>query len=193
MKNKAEKTEKETTGGTIMDSIIIRRPETKDQKALHHLFVTVLTDTFEKEGISDQTYDLNEEIRTKMEYLNRDLESDGKDRFFLIAELHGSPIGTIEYGPSSHLIDTCTKGVLKSLPEVGTVFVHPNYQRKGIGTMLLDALLASMRVQGIEEFCLDSGYRAAQQVWLKKFGPPDYHLQNFWGEGVDHMIWRKAL
>lgn len=176
-----------------MDSIIIRRPERKDQEALHHLFVTVLTDTFEKEGISDQIYDLNEEIRTKTEYLNRDLESGGKDRHFLIAELHGIPVGTIEYGPSSNLIDTCTQGSLKSLPEVGTAFVHPRYQKKGIGTKLLDALLVFMRVQGLEEFCLDSGYRAAQQVWLKKFGPPEYHLKNFWGEGVDHMIWRKPL
>ena len=38
-------------------------------------------------------------------------------------------IGTIEVGPASTLINSCTGGVLKDLYEIGTVFILPEYQK----------------------------------------------------------------
>ncbi|WP_415783066.1 hypothetical protein [Brevibacillus invocatus] len=37
---------------------------------------------------------------------------------------------------------------------------------------------------------MDSGYTRAQKIWQHKFGEPAYLLQDYWGEGVPHMIWR---
>jgi hypothetical protein len=44
--------------------------------------------------------------------------------------------------------------------------------------------------KGIEEFCLDSGYKSAQKIWINKFGNPQYHLKDYWGKDADHMVWR---
>ncbi len=177
----------------IIGNVEIRRPKPSDVLKLHEFFRRVITNTFIKEGIGDLLDDIEQEITTKKDYLRKDLESDGKDRYFLIA-LHGKKIvGTIEYGPTSELIKQCTNDVLKELNEVGTVFVHPDYQRQGIGNMLLIKMYVALRNDGIEEFCLDSGYTSAQKIWKKKYGVPDFLLEDYWGKGVHHMIWRIKL
>ncbi len=68
-------------------------------------------------------------------------------------------------------------------------FILPDYQKKGIGTLLLNAILTVLHGQHIEEFALDSGYSQAQKVWKKKLGEPTLVLKDHWGEGADHMVW----
>lgn len=68
--------------------------------------------------------------------------------------------------------------------------MHPDYQKKGIGSRMLNLLFEELENKRIKEFCLDSGYKSAQKIWIKKFGNPQYHLKNYWGENADHMIWR---
>ncbi|WP_342429498.1 GNAT family N-acetyltransferase [Neobacillus sp. FSL H8-0543] len=173
-----------------MLNVEIRRPRIEDSKELNGLFRTVITDTFIKEGIGDKLDDMEEEIRSKKAYLKSDFESNGEKRYFLIALAGGKIIGSIENGPSSELIRKCTDSALKELNEVGTVFVHPEYQWKGVGSFLLNKMYLNLRNNGIDEFCLDSGYVRAQTIWTKKFGVPDYLLMDYWGEGFPHMIWR---
>ncbi|WP_221563183.1 GNAT family N-acetyltransferase [Alkalihalobacillus sp. TS-13] len=167
----------------------IRRPKMDDMEELHQLFRTVITDTFAKEGIEDMLDDLSEEIEAKKKYLKSDLESNGENRFFLIAVDGDEIIGCIEYGPASELINKCTNNAYKGLMEIGTVFVHPDYQRKGVGKLLLNEIYLSLEKKRFEEFCLDSGYSSSQKIWKKKFGEPAYVLKDYWGEGYDHMIW----
>ena len=114
----------------------------EDKEKLQKFFKLVINDTFIKEGIENEIYDLEEEIQTKNKYLQYDLESEGKLRYFLIAEYNENIVGTIEYGKSSELIDSCTNGELKDLFEVGTVFVMPDYQKQGISSLLLNAIYA---------------------------------------------------
>ncbi len=173
-----------------MLDVEIRRPRTEDINELHHFFRTVIIDTFNKEGIGDELEDLEAEIESKKAYLARDLTSNGEDRFFLLALERGRIIGTIEYGAASDLICKCTDNALKELCEVGTVFVHPDYQRLGIGNLLLENMYQTLQNNRISEFCLDSGYASAQKIWEKKFGEPAYLLEDYWGEGYHHMIWR---
>lgn len=170
--------------------IKIRRPVHEDKAKLHEFFKLVITDTFKKEGIEEKIADLEEEIETKKKYLQLDLDSNGTLRYFLIAEHNEDIIGTIEYGKSSDLISKCTNGELKHLVEVGTIFVSPPYQNQGIGSLLLNSIYEVMETKGIKEFCLDSGYSISQKIWTKKFGVPDYFIENYWGEGMHHMIWR---
>lgn len=170
--------------------IDIRRPSRADVAELHSLFRKVISDTYRKEGIGDLVDDMEAEIKTKEDYLEKDLSSNGEDRYFLIADIGGRIDGTIEFGPASSLIRECTGGELGALMEVGTVFVHPEYQRKGIGGLLLKAIFHELANRGIVECCLDSGYRNAQQIWKKKFGEPAFVLKGFWSEGFDHMIWK---
>ncbi|PGL67949.1 GNAT family N-acetyltransferase [Bacillus sp. AFS055030] len=173
-----------------MINIIIRRPKIEDMKELNQFFKIVITDTFTKEGISNQVESLNDEIETKEKYLENDFESNGEKRYFLIALDNEKIIGSIEYGPASDLILNCTNNALKGMPEVGTVFVHPDYQKNGLGNLLLNKMYVTLKDKGIEEFCLDSGYRNAQKIWKKKFGEPNYLLKDYWEKGYDHMIWK---
>lgn len=174
-------------------NVEIRRPRMEDKNPLHHFFKVVITDTFMKEGIGEKLDDIEAEIEMKNHYLETDLSSNGEKRYFLIALAGDQIIGSIEYGPSSELINSCTNNALKELMEVGTVFVHPDYQKKGVGNQLLKAIYTKFRASGIKEFCLDSGYRRAQTIWKKKFGKPEYLLKDYWGEGFDHMIWRVRI
>ncbi|MCG1023594.1 GNAT family N-acetyltransferase [Sutcliffiella horikoshii] len=173
-----------------MHNVKIRRPIPEDINELNHFFRTVITDTFIKEGIGDKLEDLEEEIQAKKTYLSSDLNSNGKERYFLLALDGDKIIGTIEYGAASDLICKCTDNAFKRFHEVGTVFVHPTYQRKGIGNVLLTRIMEILHSKEIKEFCLDSGYASAQKIWKKKFGDPAYLLKNYWGESYHHMIWR---
>lgn len=168
----------------------IKRPSIEDKEELFHFFKFVITDTFNKEGIGDKLEDLELEIETKQCFLEDDLESNGQKRHFLIALADNKIVGTIEYGPVSELICKGTENAYQELVEVGTVLIHPDYQGRGIGNLLLNAICQSLEDVGIEEFCLDCGYILAQKVWLHKFGTPNYHLKDYWDLGYDHMIWR---
>ena len=171
----------------------IKRPTEDDKDQLFEFIKTVVVDTCIKEGIEEMVEDLEEEIESKMQYLENDLKSNGELRYFLIAEYGGCIVGTIEYGPASDLINSCTHGKYKNLYEIGTVFVRPDYQGQGIGNLLLNAMIQELQCKGIKEFCMDSGYSNAQKIWRKKFGEPDYFIKDYWGEDRHHLIWKINL
>lgn len=111
-----------------MNNVEIRRPEIKDIEKINELFRIVIIDTFAKEGIGHMLEDIDEEIETKRVYLERDFESHGEQRYFLIAVDGNHIIDSSEYGPVSELISKSTNATFKNLCEVGTVLVHPDYR-----------------------------------------------------------------
>jgi GNAT superfamily N-acetyltransferase len=171
----------------------IRRPSVLDKEELSQFFREVITDTFAREGLAHLLHDIENEIKNKNAYLKRDLDTNGEDRYFLIAVLDEKIIGTIEYGPPSEIINFNSNESFRELVEVGTVYVHPDYQRQGVGNQLLNEMIQILQNRGLKEFCLDSGYSNAQQIWKKKFGEPDILLKDYWGSGSDHMIWKIRL
>ncbi|NWK69684.1 GNAT family N-acetyltransferase [Bacillus paramycoides] len=178
-----------------MTNVAIRRPNLNDVDELYLFFRMVITNTYKDEGLSQLLDDKEDEINTKKQYLKNDFDSNGENRYFLLAidKDNEKIIGTIEVGPASTLINSCTGDVLENLYEIGTVFVLPEYQRKGIGSLLLNAMYLTLLSRGITEYCLDSGYKKAQSIWIKKFGEPSYIMKDYWGESSDHMIWKKSL
>jgi GNAT superfamily N-acetyltransferase len=173
-----------------MINIKVRRPVYEDIAELTEFFKMVITDTFNKEGIGGLIDDREKEIEAKKEYLLQDFSSRGEDRYFLLAEADGKVIGTIEFGPPSELILEGTNEEYSNLLEVGTVFVHPDLQGMGIGSLLLKSLYPVFKEREIKEFCLDSGYKRAQEIWKRKFGMPAVVMEDYWGGGAHHMIWR---
>ncbi|WP_026695604.1 GNAT family N-acetyltransferase [Peribacillus kribbensis] len=177
-----------------MLSVTIRRPEKKDEIVLHPFFKYVIEDTFQNEGLTHLKEDIRQEIKSKEKLLKLDLDSLGEDRFFLLAANPKNHIlGTVEFGPCSTLIAECTNGSYSRLVEIGTVLVHPDFQNKGIGRLLFNAILLTLQAKEIREFCLDSGYQNAQRIWTKWLGKPNYLLLDYWGENHPHMIWKRPV
>lgn len=176
-----------------MHNIMIRRPRKDQVEQLNQFFELVIRDTFNKNNITDLIDTLEEEIKDKRRALDEDIESDGKDRYFLVATIDEMIIGTIAHGYPNDLIKEYTYGELSNMQEIGTVYVHPGFQQQGIGNLLLSKMFEILKEKKIEEFCLDSGYKSAQKIWRKKFGEPKYLFKDFWGDGADHMIWRLKL
>ncbi|MDM5351818.1 GNAT family N-acetyltransferase [Lysinibacillus sphaericus] len=178
-----------------MRKIFIRRPEQTDTPALHQFFLHVIQDTFAKEGLAELVDDQQHEWATKKQYLAADFDSQGQKRFFWLVEDADTKeiVGTIEYGESNEFIQKMIKEDLSNCPEIGTVYVHPSYQGRGIGTMLVNKMLTTLEMKIVPSFCLDSGYKQAQLVWQKKFGQPNYVLEHFWGTNNHHMIWKRNL
>ena len=172
------------------DKVIIRRPRIDELDLILGFFELVLKDTFQRNGISDLKDLLEEEIQDKERCIRQDFSTDGKDRFFLLAEYDDKIIGSIEYGIANELLNSCTNHELHGMPEIGTVFVHPEYQGQGVGPVMLYSLFQELVNHGAEEICFDSGYKTAQKIWCKKFGSPQYFIENYWGEGSHHMVWR---
>ncbi|PKM50286.1 MAG: GNAT family N-acetyltransferase [Firmicutes bacterium HGW-Firmicutes-7] len=176
-----------------MNNITIRRPITQDIESMNLFFELVLRNTFERNGIGNLTNALDGEIEGKKKCLEQDIKSNGKERCFFIATIDNILVGTIESGPPNDIIIKNTSNEYIDLLEVGTVFVHPDYQKQGIGNMMLNHIFNDLANRGVKEFCLDSGYKSAQKIWKKKFKEPVYLLKDYWGEGTDHMIWRSSV
>ncbi len=172
------------------DEIEIERPKKEDIASIEALFVTVLKDNWEKNGLRDLQEDLEDEIRVKKEFIAKDFATNGKEKFFLIAKVAGQVVGTIEIGEANETIKACSDEMLSSLPEIGTVFVLPEYQGKGIGSKMLEKMVQYLRNESYKGFCIDSGYKTAQVIWIHKYGEPTFTLKGHWGPDLDHMVWQ---
>ena len=78
-----------------MKNIEISRPKFEDIELINEFFEIVIRNTFEKNGIADLINIIVEEIKDKRRCLNQDIESDGKNRYFLIAKEDDKIIGSI--------------------------------------------------------------------------------------------------
>ncbi len=177
----------------MMKELFVRRPQIDELEKLYNFFETVLINTFDSNGLSNRTDLLLEEIEDKKRCINQDFETMGRERYFLVADYKGEIVGSIEYGLSNDLLNKCTNYELKDFLEIGTVFVHPDYQKKGISSLLLQSLFQVLKKNKIEEICFDSGYKIAQKIWTRRFGKPDYFLKDYWGKDSHHMVWRVKI
>lgn len=172
--------------------IKIRQAGANDVDALASLFHEVIPHTFAKEGLPSDHEDAILEIDYKINQLNEHLE-EKSESYYLLATIEEKIVGTIWYGDSGDLIIEGSKGALENYGEIGTVFVLPDYQGKGVGKLLFNGMLAVLKEAGHTTCVLDSGYTHAQKVWKHLLGEPEFIMKDKWGEGYDHLIWRINL
>ncbi len=175
-----------------MIKIDIERPQRDDVIKLHDFFDLVIRDTFDKNEIEHLRAEIQEEKTYKRAILREDFDTQGKKHYFLVAKSEGEIVGTIEYGHANEIV--CNEvSEISDVIEVGTVFVHPNYQGLGIGRQMIEAIELALTKEGHSKYLMDSGYKSAQAVWTRKFGSPYKILENYWGEGDHHMIWMNEV
>lgn len=168
--------------------IDITRPRRDDRVELQRLFFSVIRDAFHQDGIDDETGVQTEVVR-QLELLEQDFASRGSRVFFLLARTEEQIIGTIAYSEPNDLIKRNLTIDWREVPEITSVYIHPAFQGRGIGTLLFNAILICLRHRDVEKFCLDGGYTRSQRYWMRRLGEPAVTLKNYWGAGLDHLIW----
>jgi len=176
-----------------MTDVTVRRPRAEDRDALLALYTVSIVDAFEREGVGDETEEINEMIAQKMAQFDADIASGGKARFFLVAETDGRIVGAACHGPCSDLICKLADRDVLEIHEISAVYIHPGFQRRGVMKSLLRGMLHDMQDKGMAQFCLDSGFQIAVSVWAHIFGAPSVAAKDYWGEGFDHCIWFRDI
>lgn len=179
----------ERKGQYLMDGFSIVKRAKSDLESGYDLFQRTIRDAFEQEGLGDLEAEIAAEIECKQTLLRCALENPEPDVHFLVAKIDDTVIGTVSYGPCGKDIRRCTKNQLKEIGELGSLYVLPEYQGRGVGSALIEAMIRYLHELGIEYFCLDSGYKHAQGKWLRKFGAPFIVAKDYWGQGGDHIVW----
>lgn len=175
-------------------AIEITRPDINDFDEITQLFDITIRHTFKREGIEELYPDeIEDEINSHINLLKHDFASDGHDEYYLIARLNEKIVGTICVGQPNKIIAEHLKIKRDKIPEIKSVYVFPEYQRTGVGSILFDNIIATLNKNEISEFCLDCGFKDAQEYWKNKLGEPQLVLKNFYSLNAHHMIWRKQI
>ena len=173
----------------MINNLTIIIPTKDDLKSTYNVFEESITDAFEKEGLGHLKEDILNEIEYKKHLINSSVDSIDSDIYFFVAKIDDNVIGTISFGTCGNDIKKCTNNQLDTIGELGSLYVLPDYQCKGVGSALIYTMIEYLHKLEIKQFCLDSGYRGAQKRWLRKFGEPYKVVKDYWGENNDHMIW----
>jgi GNAT superfamily N-acetyltransferase len=172
----------------------IDRPAEADLLELRRLFEVTIRDTFHREGIDvSHAEDIEREISDRTAALARDIATDGTAACFLIARWDTIIAGTIAIGRPNLIIRSHLNIALESVPEIHSAYVLPEYQGRGIGSRLFEAMRQRLRDRQVQSFCLDCGYRAAQRFWSRRLGEPSLVLHDYFGPGAHHMIWHRSI
>ena len=170
-------------------NIQIRRLKEEDIQQVLQFFRMVSIDTYERNNITNYEEAIEDELLTKGRYLQQDVDSNGRERHFLVAFDGDKVVGTIGLYIANHVAVKLTQGEVEGIYEVGTIYIAPDYQRLGIGKLLLKSMMFVLHARQIGKFCLDTGFATAQEVWLHILGEPTYLFEHHWGDGAHHMIW----
>ncbi|MEK3942900.1 GNAT family N-acetyltransferase [Paenibacillus sp. FSL H3-0310] len=153
------------------------------------VFETSIQDAFEKEGLDHLQDDIQSEIDHKKQMVMTSLDTTTGEPYFLLAKIEEQVVGTISFGPCGEDIQTCTDHQLDEIGELGSLYIMPSYQGQGVGSALIKEMMIFLKKQGVEQFCLDSGYKHAQVRWQRKFGQPYKVVEDYWGPDSVHMVW----
>ncbi|WP_342477816.1 GNAT family N-acetyltransferase [Paenibacillus sp. FSL H7-0350] len=178
---------------SILGSLSITPLAPEDISSVSKLFKVTIADAFEREGLGHLQADIRQETAAKIQMANAALNPQDTDVYFWLARSGGVVIGTVSYAPCGEDIRNCTDNRLSAVGELGSLYVLPEFQGQGVGSALIEEVTVFLRKRGISEFCLDSGYKRAQDRWLRKFGTPHAAVQDYWGPDSIHMVWLCSL
>jgi len=174
--------------------IEISRISEKDTDELYQLFDNVIKDNFLFEGYTLESLQdgIQQCINQPMEGIKSDFESEGKDNYHLIAKINGKIIGTMAHGTLSETVYKNTS-FKNGIREIKSAYILPDYQNKGVGSILLNAILLSLYQTDIKKVCIYSGFKKGIAFWEKKFGKAPIILKDYFDKDVDCLIWHKEL
>ena len=168
--------------------IQIRPLKIGDVSELKKLFEKTIYEIFERNNIEDKK-ELEQEINDKIFKVFKSIIEEESSSNFYVAEKENTIIGIAGLSLINSDIESYIE-INENAYELGTVYVLPEFQRKGIGSLLINTVIENIKNLGIHEFYLDCGYRTSQSYWIEKFGKPYINIENKFGKNQDYMIWK---
>ncbi len=165
----------------------IRPIKKNDLNKLHDFFSLVISDISKKEGIWTESF-VKDEVIMKTDLCKAALDNN-EDFYVLVIEKSNKIIGTISSSPCNLDIIKIVGNLAKGKTEIGSIYVHPNFQNQGVAKKLLNKMVNHLRRNAINSYYLDCGYSTSQLIWKYCFGKPTYLSKNYWGENNHHMVW----
>jgi ribosomal protein S18 acetylase RimI-like enzyme len=126
--------------------MIVKRAERSDARAMSDLTAETCTQAF---GHGFRVADLAAELAANVSEVcfARYLEEDT----ILIAEINGRVVGYVQFGALSLPMEAAST----MDRELRRLYVHPGYQRRGIGSRLMEAALAHPQLKEARSIYLD--------------------------------------
>ena len=166
-----------------------RHIETRDVTQTSELFRQCLGDLIDRERIADPLLKRSE---TERLIALMEISLENASHNFFVAEENDTVLGTIALLPPGDIIKEnldCDKEIL----EVSCVYVHPIYQKSGVGSFLFANIMDELKKAGSNRFYLDAGFSSSQRYWLSKLGRETHLLEDYWGPGQHHRIWEMEI
>lgn len=166
----------------------IRGIHNRDIAGLDKLFRACMTDLIVREK-----KELNF-IEEEVEQLNRTVQESITDpeTAVFVAEMEERMVGTIAIIKPNAIISE-NINTEKNVFEIACVYVHPDFQRQGIGKILFQHIKKELIQRGQVKYYLDAGFSSSQQYWRQLLGEPSVILKDYWGEGQHHFIWSHSV
>lgn len=167
----------------------IVRPRLEDIDEIRKMLKSSLEDTFSRNGI-DTIFEIDEEIDSKIEKLKADIINHDNRYYFLLAKSEGRIVGVSAFFPLSEIIREHIPGSSEEDLEIGCVYLDPDHQRLGIGSMLFGRIENELKRTNRKGFYLCSGFETSQAYWKSKLGEPLFAIRDIWGIGKHELIWK---
>ncbi len=133
------------------------------------LIKKIVTDGFIDEGIDikrDKKH-LDEELLIQFTRLKE------FSHHYFLAQKDNKVVGMIAYLQPCEAVKLAMKSLKiksSSIIEIVAVYVHPDHQRKGIGSMLFKKMKGILHKNNIDYFAVSTGYKKGRAFWTKKLG-----------------------
>jgi len=176
-------------------SIKVEPLKKKDKKQTLEFFYKTITDSFKTEGLFElgMTDTCKHEINNQEKRISSSIRSGTP--YYLLAKDKNLVVGTIAFGRPGKAIEKAFLQLNKSsngVVEIFSSFVLPEYQRKGIGSLLFKAVKEEIVKRGYRLFAVNTGYKKGLKFWGEKLGKPSITLKKYYYP-IDCYVWIKEI
>lgn len=158
------------------------------------LFKIVIKDSFIREGLENETKELNNLIQSKIKLVKDYLDSkDNIKKMFIVVE-QDKVVGVIALTEVSDIIKNNYQYDYNNTVGISSLYILPEYQSKGIGKSLIVHTIQFLENNTkIRQYFVYSGFKIAQIFWNKFLGKPNHILINYYKNSDNCYIWHKKI
>lgn len=156
-----------------------------------NLIKRIVIDGFIEEGI---------DIKKEKKHLDSELEIQ-KDRIkkysrnYFLAQNGDKIVGMIAYLEPCEVVRISAEKIhidIKLVQEIVAVYVHPDHQRQGIGSLLLSHILQVLKNKEVMYLAVSTGYKKGRAFWTKKLGQVSVLLPTYYS-GYPCSVWIRKV